>query len=679
MRPLSSLMVAAFWAATVQAGLFVEDFDSYDPGDYITQVSPFFVKWDPSAGPSADAQVTNEQFYSDSNSLKLQSTSKNGGPTDVVLKFTDSANWQAGRMTLSMRIYVAPGKGAYYNFQGDSAWGESYPVSVYFLASRRILIRSGSGTIYRGNYPQGQWFTMAWDVDLTYNQWKVYIDTANSSNPRVPSNLLVAFANPINKLAGMDLYPIEPQTGQALYYIDDIEIFYQPHQPKNLDAASLALSLPSTTLGGSQWPVLFTVRNIGDTTIHSIKATWHIGNTQGSHTFTNLNLAPLQTADLEFPLKVTLPSGNLTASVTIEQVNGGADDDTTNNTVSTPITAHAPAAHKKVWVEEATGTWCPWCVRGIVMMDRAVEHYNDFFVGIAVHNNDPMAYDVHDQYVSNRVSGYPSVIIERDYIGDPLDIEAELVARAQTAPPAKLTIENASIYNNQLSVTIQTEFLANMSGPRLLVVVYEDSVTGTTRGYAQANAYAGGSNGPMGGYENKPNPVPASMMKYDLVSRHIFGSVHGVDSFGGSGTAGQVVTTTFFLDSIPGEWRPEKLRVAVALLKSDGKVVNANKAEVRMTPAGIGPVSDVFGASGIYPNPTPAGSAAYAGITLAGRRTLAMTIYDVAGKAMYRQAFAAAAGEVYLPLPSLLNAGTYHVLLTTDRGERLALQWQVVR
>lgn len=45
---------------------------------------------------------------------------------------------------------------------------------------------------------------------------------------------------------------------------------------------------------------------------------------------------------------------------------------------------------KKVWVEEATGTWCGWCPRGEVYMNYLYAKYPEHFVGIAVHQKDPM-------------------------------------------------------------------------------------------------------------------------------------------------------------------------------------------------------------------------------------------------------------------------------------------------
>ena len=77
--------------------------------------------------------------------------------------------------------------------------------------------------------------------------------------------------------------------------------------------------------------------------------------------------------------------------------------------------AFRPAPFKAVIVEEGTGTWCPWCVRGTVFMDVLSHRYEGLFIPIAVHNGDPMVVSEYDQFVANwpEYSGYPGMIVGR--------------------------------------------------------------------------------------------------------------------------------------------------------------------------------------------------------------------------------------------------------------------------
>jgi thiol-disulfide isomerase/thioredoxin len=81
-----------------------------------------------------------------------------------------------------------------------------------------------------------------------------------------------------------------------------------------------------------------------------------------------------------------------TSSITVEvsNVNGTDDGDLDNNTVAFDVTGYEFAEDRGVFIEEATGSWCPWCPRGAVYMDLLKECADQAFVGVAVHNQDPM-------------------------------------------------------------------------------------------------------------------------------------------------------------------------------------------------------------------------------------------------------------------------------------------------
>ena len=49
------------------------------------------------------------------------------------------------------------------------------------------------------------------------------------------------------------------------------------------------------------------------------------------------------------------------------------------------------AFYHKIVAEEGTGTWCGYCVRGIVALEEMNKKYPDNFIGIAIHSGDPMA------------------------------------------------------------------------------------------------------------------------------------------------------------------------------------------------------------------------------------------------------------------------------------------------
>ncbi|MBL7832200.1 MAG: hypothetical protein JNK41_14330, partial [Saprospiraceae bacterium] len=181
-----------------------------------------------------------------------------------------------------------------------------------------------------------------------------------------------------------------------------------------------------------------------------------------------------------------------------------------------------------VVVEEATGTWCGFCVRGAVYMDQLTEKYGDDFVGIAVHNgtNDPMVVPTYDQGTTNfpNFSGFPSAIVARKHLVSPEDIETPFLQEAAIAPTVDLTA--TATYDKvtrELVVNLSSTTTKNYVAPKFFIALIEDGVTGTSAGYNQSNYYSGGSLGPMGGFENLPNPVPANQMVYNHVARALFG------------------------------------------------------------------------------------------------------------------------------------------------------------
>jgi hypothetical protein len=63
----------------------------------------------------------------------------------------------------------------------------------------------------------------------------------------------------------------------------------------------------------------------------------------------------------------------------LNKVNGKDDELTCNNTVEASFSAVKPADHRKVLLEEGTGTWCGWCPRGAVFL-KAISPAYDYMI-----------------------------------------------------------------------------------------------------------------------------------------------------------------------------------------------------------------------------------------------------------------------------------------------------------
>lgn len=232
-------------------------------------------------------------------------------------------------------------------------------------------------------------------------------------------------------------------------------------------------------------------------------------------------------------------------------------------------------AQKNVLVEELTGTWCQWCPRGIYYGDSLCStHENVIFV--AIHCSDPMAND--DYYNASGLLGAPSANIGRHFMAQETQHWFAKVEQ-ESQIPSKISMGITCNYDadtRQLTANVGAMALEDISGDyRFAAILIEDGVTGPAPSYNQTNSYSGGGHGPMGGYENLPNPIPAERIAYDHVGRQLLCDYNGVPgSFPSSLQASQSASYEFscVLDE---NWDYNYVRVIGLLIAPDGTVENA--------------------------------------------------------------------------------------------------------
>lgn len=349
--------------------------------------------------------------------------------------------------------------------------------------------------------------------------------------------------------------------------------------PADIDVKFGGINMRSAAFAGTTVDVGGIIQNEGISTINSIDVTYSDGTTDYTETITGLNIESFQSAEFTHPTPYDLPEGFNPLTVTISNPNGVADSSMDDNSGSVETRGVVPAEGRKVVIEEGTGTWCQWCPRGEVFINTMYDRYPDHFIGIAVHNGDPMAVAEYDNGLG--ISAFPNMSNERTEnfgFGVIADVENRFFDRVEMAPPA--LVVSGAVYDDatgDLTVTTQATMTAGVpANHRLAVVLIEDDVTGTSSGYAQANAYAGGANGPMGGYENLPGTVPASQMVYDHVGRILVGGFAGdASSLPDGGVAGEEVVHTFETVNIPADYDLSKMYAVTLLLNGSGDIINA--------------------------------------------------------------------------------------------------------
>lgn len=437
----------------------------------------------------------------------------------------------------------------------------------------------------------GAW-TVAWQVSPTGNQGPK-TQVVELSNVSVSNFQFCIF------ITG-NLYNVD------YWFIDNIKLF----TPLDLDAGLSSVDIPRYVQGGQEFDLKGVVSNEGSTPINSFTVSYTVdGGIAQSYTVVGQNITLGNTYSFTHPTAIVLQDiGSHEIVTTVDNVNGGTDLDPSNNTLSKTVGAVTFVPTKKVLAEEATGTWCGWCVRGICFMDYMAETYPETWIGIAVHNGDPMVNAVYDDAIPGIIpgfAGYPSVTSDRTAgDSDPSELEAGYQRRLSAISPATLDIVNYAWNPDTRLVEfdLQSEFVADINSElRFGVIFVEDSLTGTTSQWNQANYYAGGSNGAMCGFESMPSTIPAAQMHYDHVAREILDSPFGTEGSLPAEIALGSVITYHYSYTIPEGWNYDKLHIVGFLLDmTTGEVMNANN-EIS-TYVGIN--SPVFeqGVS-VYPNP----------------------------------------------------------------------------
>jgi hypothetical protein len=412
-----------------------------------------------------------------------------------------------------------------------------------------------------GTYPEATWFNLKIEANLTLHVWKAFVN----------NQLVGTWVNGVNAVASADFFPL--QNNQ--FFMDNVNFDYQTYTLPTLNAMVASLDMGGFIAGQSVSPVV-SIINAGQNALTAFNVNLNYNGQNYTQNVTGVNVASIANYSVNIP-SFNLVAGASNAVVTITNINGGNDDNANDNTLTQVVDPVVPAAGKIVVGEEATGTWCQWCPRGAVFMDKFQADYAGYWAGIAVHNGDPMTVTDYDDGIGTLIGGYPSALVDRLGDVDPSQMSSDFFTRLQTAPKGVLT--NGATWDaatRELNVSVTTNMAQATSGSfKVACVLTEDGVTGTGAGYNQANAYAGGNNGVMGGFEALPSPVPAAQMVYDHVARAIAPSFTGQTGVIPASTSVGDTYTANFTFTLPSTWDETQMHIVGMLIDPQGKIDNA--------------------------------------------------------------------------------------------------------
>ncbi len=217
-------------------------------------------------------------------------------------------------------------------------------------------------------------------------------------------------------------------------------------------------------------------------------------------------------------------------------------------------------ATPKVFAEDFTGTWCPYCPRCIFMLNDAIK--TGKAVGLGMHvGNDPFATaDANKLANFLAVEGFPTIVIDRDKTKHISGGTASTITNHQKKEVGVGIALSAKIEGNNIVATAR--FMSNKSylDANCVVILAENKLIAD-----QANAV----------YPELGNPIK------DMEHNHVYRMSHNNKIFGEPFpiTAGQDATKTFTF-AAKSEYKKENCEVIVLITNKDHTVINAQRVEV---------------------------------------------------------------------------------------------------
>lgn len=343
------------------------------------------------------------------------------------------------------------------------------------------------------------------------------------------------------------------------------------------DISIAAVRMTSATVNyGDSIRFSVTYYNAGVLPADSVGIDVQVGNLAPAHAKMVQRLGTHKTATAT--LSIAPPDGlqptiGLELSISVTDFNGRPDENADNNTGTTTFDYLTETFNRNVVIEEGTGTWCGWCVRGIVAMKEMKEKYPDF-IGIAVHSGDAVTQPSYVNYCG--FSGYPSCNVDRTITNTDVSTNAfeEYYAQEKAAScPAGITATAAwDETHSKIYIKTTSRFGAGSTNAwGVAIAVVEDSLAG----YTQSNYYAGGGYGTMGGFENLGSYAKVTL---NDVARGIYPNYYGQTIANGVEAATDYDFNYTIANPTMRNYKKVSI-VALLLNKTTGAIVNAVKVQ----------------------------------------------------------------------------------------------------
>lgn len=246
-----------------------------------------------------------------------------------------------------------------------------------------------------------------------------------------------------------------------------------------------------------------TVSNYGTQPINSLGYSYSLDNGEpitGTYQLSRPIAAQFGTqAVVELPLTMEADCNRYSMTLRLTEVNGQANVQA-NKELQTTATLVAFTPTMRPLMEEYTGTWCGWCPRGYIAMERLNHELGSRFIGIAYHVNDQM----HTlRNFPTPPDGYPSAVLNRShnhidpYYGSSgvvdMGIRQDWERLAAAMPAADLDVAVEWLDANRLKAVAKVRFIFNNHDEDYRVSFALIGNKLSNKSWYQSNSYAGNS------------------------------------------------------------------------------------------------------------------------------------------------------------------------------------------
>lgn len=341
-----------------------------------------------------------------------------------------------------------------------------------------------------------------------------------------------------------------------------------------------------------------TVTQEGTQPVEGLEIRWSQNGTDHVLDKPDFKLEPGSSSNV-FLAEVELIRGANLFTIDIESKNNTESDYSDNRLVLTAVGKYKGT--KPVLLEYTTSTLHGYSPMSIVGAEKMTQLYDKFVSIINMHGNDPMYSP--DYYFAGPFY-IPQLYANRREISVLPSID-EWISVLQEDSAIDMGLEvSYDKSENQLKCETRVDFLEAYENPLYhTVVLVEDSVTGTSSYYDQANSFSGGIFGSLPGYVDKPQYIPASEMVYRFVGRKAFNGTYGSKVFT-SMQAGQS-TTYLSTDQMALESITDKHYLISVVMDQNRRVLNHKKVKIKDVLKVMTSGKEISEKElRIYPNPT---------------------------------------------------------------------------